>query len=142
MVTLKASFTVISTSKMNEARDFYVKYFGFKVVFDTGWYVHLHGERDGSDVPLELAFMTPNNETLPKEMQTASNGDGVFISLEVEDVDTIYDQLMADGFETIVELCDEDWGQRHFIIRDPGGTFVDIVKSIPPVGEYEDAFNY
>ena len=141
MVSLKASFTVISTSSMNEARDFYVKYFGFEVFFDTGWYVHLHGKRDGSGVPIELAFMTPNNETLPEEMQTAFNGSGVFISLEVEEIDAIYKRLVADGFEAIVEICDEPWGQRHFIIRDPGGTFVDIVKSIPATGEYEVMFN-
>ena len=63
------------------------------------------------------------------------------IGLEVEDVDGLYEQLVADGFVPIVPICDEPWGQRHFIIRDPGGTFVDVVKSIPPSEEYADAFN-
>ncbi len=136
---LKASFTVISTDRLPEARDFYVRYFGFEAVFDTGWYVHLHGAREGSEVPLELAFMTPGNKDLPAEFQTGFNGNGVFISIEVEDVDAIYQQLMRDGFEPIQDLCDEPWGQRHFVIRDPGGTFVDIVKSIPPSEEYQQA---
>lgn len=138
MVTLKASFTVISTNALAAARDFYIKYFGFKSVFDTGWYVHLHGPRDGSNVPLELAFMTPGNKSLPDEFQAGFDGNGVFISIEVEDVDAIYAQLMADGFVAIQDLCDEPWGQRHFVIRDPGGTFVDIVKTIPASQEYRD----
>lgn len=31
----------ITTTKVDESRDFYVKHFGAKVTFDCGWYVNL-----------------------------------------------------------------------------------------------------
>lgn len=34
---LKSLFPVIASSAVAEARDFYVQYFGFEVVFDAGW---------------------------------------------------------------------------------------------------------
>jgi len=36
--TLSSAFT---TNKVEESRDFYVKYFDAKVTFDCGWYVNL-----------------------------------------------------------------------------------------------------
>ena len=36
--TVSAAFT---TDKLEESRDFYVKYFDAKVTFDCGWYVNL-----------------------------------------------------------------------------------------------------
>ncbi|MGQ0648649.1 MAG: VOC family protein, partial [Gemmatimonadaceae bacterium] len=38
-------FPVVVTSKLAEARDFYVQHFGFRVVFEADWYVQLHGSR-------------------------------------------------------------------------------------------------
>jgi catechol 2,3-dioxygenase-like lactoylglutathione lyase family enzyme len=136
---LKSIYSIISTDSLNEARDFYIRYFGFEVVFDTGWYVHLHSQRDGSDVPLELGFMRPNNAMLPSTLHAAYNGDGVYISIEADDVDTVYEQLLEDGYTAVLELCDEAWGQRHFIIRDPSGCLLDVVKPIPPTDEYKAA---
>ena len=136
---LKTLYPIVSTNSLADARDFYTGYFGFQVVFDTGWYVHLHAPRDGSDSPLELGFMLPNNEMLPSTLHPAYNGNGVYISIEADDVDGVYQQLLADGYEPVMELCDEDWGQRHFIVRDPGGCLLDVVKPIPPTEEYESA---
>lgn len=137
-MNLKSIFPVIATNSIDEARDFYVKYFGFEVVFDAGWYVQLHGRRMESDVPLELAFMIPNNESLPPSLQHAFDGKGVFITIEVDEVDTLYQELREAGCEAVVELRDETWGQRHFITRDPSGSLLDVVKPIPLAEEYNE----
>ena len=42
--------------------------------------------------------------------------------------------------ETIVELRDEPWGQRHFLVRDPVGNLLDVVKQIAPASEYETSY--
>lgn len=140
-MNIKSIFSVIATNSVNQARDFYVKYFGFEAVFDAGWYVQLHGRRNGSDIPLELAFMLPNNESLPPSLQHAFDGKGVFITIEVDEVDALYEQLRDAGYEAVVELRNETWGQRHFIIRDPSGSLLDVVKPIPPTEEYKAAYS-
>lgn len=32
----------------------------------------------------------------------------------------------------MVELQDEEWGQRHFMMEDPTGLLVDVVEQIGP----------
>lgn len=140
MVKLKTVYTIVSTDELEAVKAFYQKYFGFQAVFDTGWYVQLVGPRDGSDVPLELGFMLPNNESLTEEFQASFDGKGIFISIEVDDVDSVYKQLVADGYAPVQDLCDQPWGQRHFIIRDPGGTFLEVVTLITPTDEFRAQF--
>jgi len=140
-MNLKSIFPVIATNSVNQARDFYVKYFGFEAVFDAGWYVQLHGRRYGSDVPLELAFMLPNNASLPPSLQHTFDGKGVFLTIEVDEVDALYEQLRDAGYVAVVEPRNEPWGQRHFIIRDPSDSLLDVVKPIPPAEEYTSAYS-
>ncbi len=136
---LKSLFPVVATKAVTEARDFYVRYFGFEVVFDAGWYVQLHGPRDGGGAPLELAFMLSDHKSLPPSHRQAFNGKGVFLTIEVDDADPFFERLRRDGHEILVELRDEAWGQRHFIVRDPSGGLLDVVKPIPPSAEYQSA---
>ncbi|WP_343294143.1 hypothetical protein [Ruegeria sp. ANG-R] len=37
-------------------------------------------------------------------------------------------------------LTDESFGQRHFITCDPNGVLIDVIKPIPPVGEFVDQY--
>ena len=49
----------ITTAKVEESRDFYVKHFGAKVTFDCGWYVNLQFGKESSS----LQFMAPPART-------------------------------------------------------------------------------
>ena len=51
----------------------------------------------------------------------------MIIMIEVNDVDSLYQQLQGAGSEMVIELQDEPWGQRHFLLRDPSGTLLDVV---------------
>ena len=45
----------ITTEKVEESRDLYVKHFGARVTFDCGWYVNMQIGKESS----ELQFMAP-----------------------------------------------------------------------------------
>ncbi|MGH2731509.1 MAG: VOC family protein [Actinomycetota bacterium] len=137
---LKNLFTVIATEAVAESCEFYAKYFGFEIAFEADWYVQLHGQRDDGGSPLELAFMRPDAEALPPSLQHACDGKGIFITIEVEDVDSVHERFRNDEYEMVYELRDEAWGQRHFIVRDPSGSLLDIVMRIPPSEEYRAAY--
>ena len=141
-MTLRSLFTVFVTPRLTEARDFYVDHFGFHVVFEADWYLQLHGSRGDASPPLELAFMRPDVEGQPGALQQAFAGAGAFLTIEVEDVTAEHDRLVAAGVlsNLIVPLRDEAWGQRHFVFRDPAGTFVDVVQPIPPAAEFAAAY--
>jgi hypothetical protein len=51
-------------------------------------------------------------------------------------VDTEYEKAKENGVPILIELRDEDFGQRHFITQDPSGVLVDVIKMIPPSEEF------
>lgn len=61
-----------------------------------------------------------------------SGGEGVYLTIEVDDVDTWYADLKAKGAEIRIHLRDEPWGDRHFAIQDPNGVGIDIVQYSAP----------
>jgi catechol 2,3-dioxygenase-like lactoylglutathione lyase family enzyme len=128
-------FPVLTTERLIECRDFYVKRFGFKVVFEIDWYVQLLSERG-----LQLAFLKPNHPSQPGFLHGAYTGDGVVYSFEVEDADQEYLKLKNDKVEILYGITTEEWGQRHYMFRDPGGMIVDVVQTVEPTGEYKAGY--
>jgi len=140
---VKNLFPIVVTSKLGEARDFYVQHFGFRVVFEADWYVQIHGPRGDSAPPVELAFMVPHVESQPEPLHAAFSGAGVILTIEVEDANAVHSKLSEAGVlkDLVIGLRDEPWGQRHFLFRDPAGTLLDVVQSIPPSSEYTAAYS-
>lgn len=60
------------------------------------------------------------------------NGKGVYLTIEVEDVDAYYKELQEKGVPIALALKDEPWGDRHFSIVDPNGIGIDIVTYAAP----------
>ena len=54
----------------------------------------------------------------------------------MEDVDAVYHAVRAANLPVLLDLRDEDFGQRHFITADPNGVLIDVIKPIPPSADY------
>jgi uncharacterized glyoxalase superfamily protein PhnB len=50
------------------------------------------------------------------------------ISVELDDVDAVHARAVEQGFEIAYPLRDEDWGVRRFMLREPGGTMVNVLS--------------
>ena len=139
---LGSLFPVFVTDKLADARDFYVRHFDFRVVFEADWYVQIHASRGDNAPPIELAFMVPRLESQPEPLHAAFSGAGVILTIDVEDVDAVHAKLSEAGVleDVVVGLRDEPWGQRHFLFRDPAGTLLDVVQLIEPSAEYAAAY--
>jgi len=137
---MNSLFPVIVTKDLKLVQDFYQQYFDFKIVFKADWYVQLHYERERLP-PLELAFMLPEMEGQPAEVQGAFSGLGLILTLDYEDVDRMAERISEanPAVDLVLGIRDEPWGQRHFMFRDPIGMMVDVVKNIPVAAEYENA---
>jgi len=126
--TLSAAFT---TEKVEESRDFYIKYFGAKVTFDCGWYVNL---QFGSELST-LQFMSPQQPE-----QSLSESAGLMYNFSVQDVDEEYKRLTDAGLEVIVPLEDHPWGDRGFAIKDPNGISLYIYSDREPSEEFKQYY--
>ncbi|RZJ69494.1 MAG: glyoxalase, partial [Flavobacterium sp.] len=55
----------------------------------------------------------------------------MYLTIEVDDVDTLYQSLKKKGIPIKIEIRNEPWGDRHFAIQDPNGVGIDLVKYSP-----------
>jgi catechol 2,3-dioxygenase-like lactoylglutathione lyase family enzyme len=120
-------YPVIMTADVAATASFYERHFGFQAAFTSDWYVHLAmPEAPG----VNLAILDGSHGTIPE----AGRGRvaGLILNFEVEDVDSEHERLKAAGLPILLDLRDEDFGQRHFITADPNGVLIDIIKPIPP----------
>ena len=132
MISPNNSFTVFTVENIIKAKEFYLTYFDFRVAFENEWYLHLV-----SDSGIQLAFLLPNQSTQPVIFHKSYNGNGVIFSLEVKDVASAYSEAMEKSLDIILELRSEEWGQRHFCVKDPNGINLDIVQAIKPTEGYQ-----
>jgi catechol 2,3-dioxygenase-like lactoylglutathione lyase family enzyme len=130
-----ASYPIVITDRLHECRDFYVRWFGHEVVFEASWIVVLGR---GAGVPA-LAFMHSSHPSEPPT-PAAYSGEGMFITLQVDDARDEYERLAAAGLSLALELTDEPWGQRRFAAVDPAGMWVDVVEQINPAPGWWDEY--
>jgi lactoylglutathione lyase len=52
--------------------------------------------------------------------------DQVFLGLQVEAIEAIYDRAAAAGAEIVAMPAERPWGGRGFVVRDPNGLAVNI----------------
>lgn len=118
----------IITEKLEETKEFYVSVLDFGITFENEFYLLMHTP----DQQSEISFLLPNHPSQQPLFQKPFQGEGMYITLEVDDVDKIYRDLQKKGVEIVIEIRDEPWGDRHFAIRDPNGIGIDIVRYQAP----------
>ncbi|MBN8675856.1 MAG: VOC family protein [Chitinophagales bacterium] len=118
----------IVTPKLDETKEFYTSVLGFTIKFENEWFVLLQTP-DGEDM---ISFLQPGHPSQQPVFQSSFPGKGVYLTIEVEDVDEIHAQIKRKGIPIEVELRNETWGDRHFAIIDPNGIGIDIVKYTAP----------
>ncbi|MFC4775939.1 VOC family protein [Paenibacillus sp. GCM10023252] len=122
-------YPVVMTDQVERSASFYTEYFGFDKVYEADWYVSLRLSKGA--VPFELAILDASHPTVPEAYRKRVQG--LILNFEVEDVDAEYRRLIeVAGLPLEQELRDEEFGQRHFITRDPSGVLIDVIKVIPP----------
>lgn len=115
-------WTGVVTEKVKESKAFYTGIFGCEIVFDSDWFVLLQSGET------ELGFMLPNLEEQAPVFREATNGKGLWIVIDVDDVDAEYTRIKSLGVAIEFEIKDEPWGDRHFVLKDPNGIAVDVVQ--------------
>lgn len=97
------------------ARAFYGDLLGLDIVMDHGWIVTFAS--GAQTVPqISVASQGGSNTPVPD------------LSIEVDDVDAIYQRARAMCLDIVHEMTDEPWGVRRFYVRDPFGKIVNILS--------------
>lgn len=119
----------IITEKLAETKTFYTEILGFGVTFENEFYLLMHPPNHEA----EISFLLPHHPSQQPVFQQPFQNQGVYLTIEVENVDEMYHQLKAKNIPIEIDLRDEPWGDRHFAIKDPNNIGIDIVTYSEPV---------
>ncbi|GAB5489338.1 MAG: VOC family protein [Parasphingorhabdus sp.] len=124
-------YPVIQVHDVQASARFYIANLNFRAMFDSDWYVHLQSKDDEN---VNLAILRFDHETVPEVGRKPTQG--LILNFEVADPDAWFDRAQRAELPILKELCDEDFGQRHFITQDQNGILIDIIKPIQPSAEH------
>ena len=112
-MTIERAVPNLRSDKPAETRDFFLRLLGFQPAMDLDWVV---------------TVASPDNPTA--QVTIVSNDDPAApgISIEVDDVDAVHSRAREQGLEIAYPLRDEEWGVRRFMLREPGGTMVNVLS--------------
>jgi catechol 2,3-dioxygenase-like lactoylglutathione lyase family enzyme len=124
----------VVTDRTAEVAAFYEQYLDLSITIDLGWFITLR--RRGAD--WELAICERGHATVPAAVSAARESTNVF-GFIVDDVDKVAAALAEAGVKLETEPVTEVFGQRHFFVRDPEGTWLDVIQLVDPDPEWAAA---
>jgi catechol 2,3-dioxygenase-like lactoylglutathione lyase family enzyme len=116
--------TGIITDKLEETKSFYVDKLGFSILWEADWFILL-ATPNGADT---ISFLVPNHPTQELlNFRKPFNGNGIYLTIEVENVDLYFEELKKTGIDIALNIRSEEWGDRHFAVIDPNNIGIDFV---------------
>ena len=104
----------ICTADVEAARSFYQNILGLDLLMDLGW-IATYGSTQKMTVQLSFASEGGSGTPVPD------------LSIEVDDLDTVYERVVKAGIPLEYGPANEPWGVRRFYVRDPLGKLINIL---------------
>jgi predicted enzyme related to lactoylglutathione lyase len=124
----------IPSDAIERTANFYKELFGFEIIWrNEDWYIQLASPENKA---VQFGIIRRNYSFLPKHLQLPAQG--VIFTIQVDDVDSIYKEVIKRGCQVVQTLRDEDFGQRHFLMMDPNGLIVNVSMPIAMSGRFAD----
>lgn len=117
----------MSSERFEASRDFYLDLFDMVVSVEHGsWYLQLMAPDDRS---LNVGFLQPGHEFFGG--RAAPPGEySLVLTVQVDDVDEAHARAQRLGATILLDIRDEDYGQRHFLVVDPNGLVLNVMSAI------------
>ncbi len=117
--------TEIYTEKVQDSKEFYCKYFNFKVKLEMDGFVILQHK---TKAEYELLFCVPNSPFVKELFRPEFQGEGIIFQMEVNNVHDEYLRMKKLGIPIRLPLVDEPVNGKHFAVLDPNNIPIDIVE--------------
>jgi len=108
----------LSSERLDESRAFYVDVLGFEVAMDLGSVVTLASPANPT-AQITLMRRDGSRRLLPQ------------VTIEVADVDAVYNEAVRRGARILFPPTDESWGVRRFFLFDPNDVVINVMSHRP-----------
>lgn len=116
-MTVKRIVTNIHSDNPDALARFYRELLGLETVMDMGWIVTC-ASADTSAAQISFASEGGANTPVPD------------VSIEVDNIDEVYQRAERAQHDIIYPLTDEPWGVRRFYVLDPAGKTLNILAHL------------
>ena len=114
-MTVRRIVANLAAADPGRAHAFYEGLLDLKVVMDHGW-ILTYASEEAAAPQISVASEGGSGTPVPD------------LSIEVDNVDEVYQRAQSAEFEIIYDIVDEPWGVRRFYVRDPFGRIVNILS--------------
>ncbi|MCF2969975.1 VOC family protein [Synechococcus sp. Nb3U1] len=121
-----ASAISLNVDDVNASATFLKQHFGFSEEMSADGFVSLSRK----DVGFNIIFLRTGLESFKPIHLRGHKADGLLIALVVDDIDTEYDRIQAEGVKITTTIETEPWGERFFQVSDPNGIVIQLVQWI------------
>jgi catechol 2,3-dioxygenase-like lactoylglutathione lyase family enzyme len=113
-MSVKRIVTNIKTQNVSAAKSFYQDVLELDLLMDHGW-IETYGLLGNENIQISFASLGGSNTPTPD------------LSIEVDDVDAVFERMKSAGYTIEYGPVDEPWGVRRFYVRDPFGKLINIL---------------
>ena len=117
-MAVKRILANVAAPNVEEVRDFYIALFDLDIVMEFDWISTLASSAD-APVQISIASQGGSDTAVPD------------LSIEVDDVEAVYQMAKQLGHCIEYGLVDEPWGVRRFYLRDPAGKLLNVLAHLP-----------
>ncbi|KAB5491756.1 MULTISPECIES: VOC family protein [Flagellimonas] len=110
----------IYSDDLAASKSFYIDFLGMDMAMDLGWIVTFASKEN----PTAQINIFQNEEG--KNLDNAS----VFLSIELPDVDKMYERAKEFGHKVVYDIRNENWGVRRFFVKDPNGATINLLTHL------------
>ena len=108
----------IYSNDVEKSKQFYTRFLEMELVMDMGWI---------------LTFASKENPTaqlsiFQNDKKKSLDNTAIFISIEVSNVDKLYERAKTQNIEIAYPITDEAWGVRRFFVKDPNGATLNLLS--------------
>jgi len=112
----------IAANDVSKARLFYEDVLELDIAMDMGW-ISTYTNNKNQTCQISIASEGGSNTPVPD------------LSIEVDNLDEVYQRVQQSDFDISYELIEEPWGVRRFYVTDPFGKLLNILEHSPTISE-------
>lgn len=123
---ITASAISCNVEDVQASASFLKEHFGFAEAMAADGFVSLHR----GDLGFNIIFLRRGLASIKPETLRSCHATGLILAFVVDDIDTEYARIQAEGVSIETPIETEPWGERFFQVRDPNGLIVQLVQWI------------
>ncbi len=110
----------IYSNDPEKSKSFYVDFLEMELVMDMGWILTF----------ASATSPTAQISVLKYDKKGEPDNSTVFLSMEVSDVDSLYEKAKKQNHEIVYPITNEPWGVRRFFVKEPNGATINLLMHV------------